>query len=109
MSGRRILPDRRPHTLVDFEHDGIGFIGAWGTFPNGNVSEIFLDCAKRGSAAETSARDSAVLASLCLQHGLTIDAIGSKSSAATNSASAKTSRSAPAGVWPNCCRRITPR
>jgi hypothetical protein len=39
------------------------------------VAEVFLNCAKSGTQAETLARDSAVLLSLALQHGVPIETI----------------------------------
>ena len=75
MSARHILSNRREHCSFEFTNDGIGYRAGVGKFPNGDIAEIFLDCEKRGSAAETSARDCAVMASLCLQHGVTIDAL----------------------------------
>ena len=75
MSARRRLPNRREHEIFDFEHSGIGYAGGVGRYSDGALAEIFLDCEKRGSAAEIAARDCAVLASLCLQHGVSVDVI----------------------------------
>ena len=75
MISRRILPSRRKHELLSFEHGGIGYTVGVGRFPNGDLAEIFLDCDRRGSAAEIGARDCAVLASLCLQHGVGVGTI----------------------------------
>jgi ribonucleoside-diphosphate reductase alpha chain len=46
-----------------------------GKFVNGDIAEIFLDCEKRGSAAETAARNCAVLASIALQRGVSVETI----------------------------------
>ena len=72
---RRRLPDRRESTLVDFEHAGLRYTATFSRFENGDLGEIFLDCDRRGSAAEVAGRDAAVLASLCLQHGVAADVI----------------------------------
>lgn len=75
MTARRTLPNRREHELNAFEHCGIRYVVGIGRFPDGSLAEIFLDCDRRGSAAETGARDCAVLASLCLQHGVSEETI----------------------------------
>jgi len=72
---RHILPNRREQWSFEFHHDGIGYRAGVGKFPNGDIAEIFLDCDRGGSAAETSARDCAVLASLCLQHGVDVETL----------------------------------
>jgi hypothetical protein len=75
MTARRRLPDRRESTLVDFEHGGLRYTVGFSRFENGDLGEIFLDCGRRGSAAEVAGRDGAVLASLCLQHRVPVDVI----------------------------------
>jgi hypothetical protein len=40
-----------------------------GRYPDQRVVEIFLNIAKDGSAADVNSRDSAIAASLALQHG----------------------------------------
>ncbi len=61
--------------VTAIQHDGIGYRVGVGKFVNGDIAEIFLDCEKRGSAAETAARDCAVLASIALQHGVGVETI----------------------------------
>jgi hypothetical protein len=76
MSGaRRRLPDRRDSTLVNFEHAGLRYTVGFSHFADGTLGEIFLDCDRRGSAAEVAGRDGAVLASICLQHVVAADEI----------------------------------
>lgn len=75
MAIRQRLPNRRELQTFEFRHDGIGYIASIGFFPDGRIAEVFLDCEKKGSAAETAARDSAVLASLCLQHDVPFEVI----------------------------------
>jgi len=72
---RRILPNRRDSQLIDFEHDGIRYTVGASRFDDGRLGEIFIDCERRGSAAETASRDGAVLASLALQHGVSVDVL----------------------------------
>ena len=69
IGGRRRLPNRRGHELVDFEHGGIRYTAGIGRFEDGTLAEIFLNTAKHGTAVDTNARDAAVAASLLLQYG----------------------------------------
>jgi hypothetical protein len=72
-SGRRRLPNRREHTLVHFAtSDGFRYTDGLGYFDDGRLAEIFLNAEKIGTTIETAARDSAVVASLALEHGETI-------------------------------------
>jgi hypothetical protein len=73
MAARRRLADRRAHELRDFEHAGIRFTAGIGRFPEGAIAEIFLNVSgKAGGMVDVLVRDSAVLASLCLQFGATL-------------------------------------
>jgi hypothetical protein len=44
-------------------------------YADGRPGEIFIDSNKAGSAADTAARDSAIVCSLALQHGADVDTI----------------------------------
>jgi hypothetical protein len=46
-----------------------------GHFADGRLAEIFLNCERTSTEIETVARDSAVVASIALQHGATADEI----------------------------------
>src|SRR5438067_10491271 len=70
MRQRQRLPNRRAHEILDFEHAGFRYIAGVGRFSDGRLAEVFLNVAKTGTALETSARDSAIVASLALQHGV---------------------------------------
>lgn len=73
---REALPNRRLHETLHFEHWGQKYVVGLGRAqPTGPVAEVFLNCAKSGTQAETLARDSAVLMSLALQHGVPIETI----------------------------------
>jgi ribonucleoside-diphosphate reductase alpha chain len=72
---RQRPPDRRVHDLFDFDHGGFHFTAGIGRFNDGQIAEIFLNVAKTGTAIETTARDSAVVASLALQHGVPLDVL----------------------------------
>ena len=73
---RTPLPNRRIHETLRFNHWGLDYIVGLGRArPTAPVSEVFLNCAKSGTQAETLARDSAVLLSLALQHGVPLETI----------------------------------
>jgi hypothetical protein len=68
---REHLPDRREHVVVNFTTaDGFRYTAGLGYFEDGRLAEVFLNAEKIGTAIETAARDSAVVASLALQHGV---------------------------------------
>jgi hypothetical protein len=76
MTARRRLPNRREHELVDFEHGGIRYTAGIGRFDDGTLAEVFLNAwGKAGSMVDVLARDTAVLASLALQCGASVDTI----------------------------------
>ena len=75
MTLRKHLPNRREHVLVNFTTaDGFRYTAGLGYFDDGRLAEIFLN-AESGTAIETAARDSAVVASLALQHGVPTETI----------------------------------
>jgi ribonucleoside-diphosphate reductase alpha chain len=68
---RERLPDRREHALINFTiADDFRYTAGLGCFDDGRLAEIFLNAEKIGTAIETAARDSALVASLALQHGV---------------------------------------
>lgn len=76
MNDRRRLPDRREHTVINFTTaDGFHYTAGLGYFPDGRLAEVFLNSGKVGTAIETAARDSAVVASIALQAGVSIETI----------------------------------
>jgi hypothetical protein len=76
MSGRQHLPNRRAHELREFEFAGIRYIAGIGRFPGGSLGEVFLNVASKvGTDLEAHVRDSAITASLALQHGRPLDAL----------------------------------
>jgi hypothetical protein len=73
---RTPLPNRRHHETLQFEHWGQRYVVGLGRASGrAAISEVFINCAKSGTQAETLARDSAVLLSLALQHGTPIETI----------------------------------
>jgi hypothetical protein len=72
---RTRLENRRPHDAFTFEHEGFIYHCTASHFPDGRVAELFLSTSKAGSAAQVNAEAAAILASLCLQHGVAADVI----------------------------------
>lgn len=75
MTARERLPDRRAHELVTFDFAGIRYHAGVGRYGDGRLAELFLNSHKGGTAADTAAKDSAIVASLALQHGVAVDTI----------------------------------
>jgi hypothetical protein len=71
---RERLPDRRKAELVDFEHGGRRWTLTIGRNSAGAVREVFLDAPKASPFAEM-ARESALTASLALQHGAPLETL----------------------------------
>jgi hypothetical protein len=66
---RELLPWRRRNESFEFSHCGLKFTLTFSRYRDGRVSEIFITSNKGGSAIESLARDSAIIASICLQCG----------------------------------------
>jgi hypothetical protein len=75
VSGRFRLDNRREHHVIDFNFRGTAYRAGFCFFANGALAEIFLSCGKPNSQAEIDASDSAILCSLCLQHGVALQVI----------------------------------
>ena len=72
MPERRRLPNRRASEAIGFELNGHTFTATISRFWDGKIGEIFLQNHKRGGDVDTAARDSAVTASIALQHGASV-------------------------------------
>jgi hypothetical protein len=72
---RERLTNRRASENFTFELDGLRFTATVSRFPDGRLSELFLNNHKAGNQVDTNARDAAILLSFALQHGADIDAI----------------------------------
>jgi hypothetical protein len=72
---RERLSNRRPAETFNFECAGLRYICTVGRFHDGRIAEIFLGNHKTNSAADTNARDSAIVASLALQYGADIETL----------------------------------
>lgn len=72
---REALPNRRSAQTIDTCFGDTGYAVSFGTFPDGRVSEVFIDCTKSASQAAAVGRDAAILLSLALQHGVTLQTL----------------------------------
>ena len=72
---RERLSDRRPAETFEIAASGLRYRATIGRYEDGRIGEVFLTCGKAESAADTAARDSAVVASIALQFGAPLDVI----------------------------------
>jgi hypothetical protein len=72
---RSRLPNRRPAETIAFERDGSRYCLTVGYFPDGSVGEVFLNADRADSLLDVLASDAAILASLALQHGCSLQEI----------------------------------
>lgn len=72
---RRILPQRRSAETFQFRFWNQPVSVTIGYYDDGTPGEIFLDAGKTGQDVQSTARDAAVVLSLALQHGATVDTI----------------------------------
>jgi hypothetical protein len=71
--GRKRLPYRRGAISTGFERDGAGFTITAGFYPDGRLGEIFLNADRANSLLDFLMSDAAILASLALQYGASLD------------------------------------
>jgi hypothetical protein len=72
---RTRLADRRVAEIFELEVGGLHYTCTVGRFPDGSVGEVFLQNHKPGSQSDFNARDSAIVCSLALQHGVALAVI----------------------------------
>jgi hypothetical protein len=72
---RERLPNRRLGETFELEVAGLRYTATIGRFPDGRIGEIFLNNHKSNSAADTNARDSAIVFSIAVQHGADVETI----------------------------------
>ena len=70
---RRPLPNRRAAETFGFVHAGRRWTATIGRFPCGGVAEIFINT--KPSPLSDLVQDSAILASIALQHGATLETV----------------------------------
>jgi hypothetical protein len=73
MMARDRLPHRRPNETLTFERDGSRYQMTVGYFPDGTAGEVFLNADRGDSLLDVLTSDAAILVSLALQHGATLD------------------------------------
>jgi hypothetical protein len=69
------LPNKRACETIAFERDGSRYQMTVGYFPDGRPGEIFLNADRSDSLLDVMTSDAAILASLALQHGCTLETI----------------------------------
>jgi hypothetical protein len=72
---RERLPNRRFGETFEVDVAGLRYTATIGRFADGRMAEIFLQNHKSNSAADTNARDSAIVCSIALQCGADIETI----------------------------------
>lgn len=72
---RRILPQRRSAETFQLRFWNQPVSVTVGYYDDGAPGEIFIDAGKSGQDVQSTARDAAVVLSLALQHGTTVDTI----------------------------------
>ncbi len=72
---RHRLPNRRLAETFAFEVAGLRYTCTVGRYSDGRIGELFLNNHKSNSASDANARDSAIVASLALQHGVSLETI----------------------------------
>jgi hypothetical protein len=76
MTARARLATRRPSTSFAFACGPYHYVATISYFPGTNqLAEIVLGNGRAGSDIDAAAKDSAVVASIALQHGVPVDVI----------------------------------
>jgi hypothetical protein len=71
---RKRLPNRRRSEIIDFQHAGRSWTAAISRFADGRIAEVFLSSVKDCAVARL-AQESAIVASLALQHGCALSTL----------------------------------
>ena len=76
MIARSRLPNRRPSITFNFQCGPHTYTATVSYFPGTDqLAEIFLGNGRAGSDVDAAAKDSAVVASIALQHSVSVDTI----------------------------------
>jgi hypothetical protein len=76
MIQRTRLPHRRTSDTFGFECNSLHYTATVSFYPGPRrLAEIFIGNAKAGSHSDAAAKDSAVVASIALQHGVPLETI----------------------------------
>jgi hypothetical protein len=74
VSDRERLPDKRRAELFTFQHENRRWTATIGRFSDGRIAEIFLEAPKESPLVEM-AQEGAIVASLALQSGCSIETL----------------------------------
>lgn len=79
MTERRTLPNRRAAETFDLTFGGVDrrYAVSVGYYEDGSLGEVFISGGKSGEQVEAIARDGAVVLSLALQYGASLQSIAS--------------------------------
>jgi ribonucleoside-diphosphate reductase alpha chain len=74
---RKGLPQRRHCETFDMQYGDLRgkFSVSIGRYPDDTIGEVFISGLKAGSELDSVTRDGAILLSLCLQHGVSMELI----------------------------------
>jgi hypothetical protein len=75
MTSRERLPNRRTAETFELQAAELRYVCTIGRFVDGRLAEIFLNNDNAGSHADACARDSAVICSIALQHGVPVEVL----------------------------------
>ena len=75
MNTRQRLPNRRPSETFGLACNGLTYLATISRFADGRPAEIFISSAKAGSHSDSAAKDAAVVCSIALQQGISVDVI----------------------------------
>jgi ribonucleoside-diphosphate reductase alpha chain len=74
-TAREKLPNRRPCVSFSFTCNNLGYAATVSYFPDGRLAEIFLSNRRANSHSDAAAKDSGVVCSIALQHGVPVETI----------------------------------
>jgi hypothetical protein len=74
-TARERLQNRRASTNFELEVAGLRYVATVSYYPNGHIGELFINNHKSNSAADTNARDAAIVFSFAIQYGADPEAI----------------------------------
>ncbi len=70
MPHRERLPHRRGCVTFEYDHEGLRYVASVGFMPGTwEPKEVFVNCQRLGTAADSTIRDAAISISLALQYG----------------------------------------
>ena len=72
---RQRLANRRYSESFDLEVGGLRYTATFSRYADGRISELFLNNHKSNSAADTNARDAAIVFSIAVQCGADVETI----------------------------------